>query len=302
MLVKQHGINTDMEMAFDHQDWAEITETLLTKPRRTAVGLVLERLGRACNVDRTWVIRYNDAFTHFWNIHEWVRPGIPKFVHDLQGIPVNLCHWLNQPLQRGETCTITDLAEMPRSAAALRKEWERQGIRSLLAAPGLWEGKLVLQVGFDAVGSKRCWTQAEIELLNAATRLLTAALCAEPVSSSAEFPPRSPVAPRAVLLRASGHESKSLEDIVLIRAAGDYSCLHFRNGQQAMELRSLKYWEANLPREGFCRCHRSTIVNLRKIERLSRKAGRWELYLHGIADPVPVGRQYRSVLRHHLGV
>jgi hypothetical protein len=285
---------------FDHQDWAEAAEWLLLKPRQAAIDLILERLGVVLGVDRTWIIRYNDSFTHFWNIHEWVRPGVPKFVQDLQGIPVSLCHWLNTPLQRGETIAITDLSELPRSANALRKEWERQEIRSLLAAPGLWEGKLSLQVGFDTVHERRVWTPGDIDVLKAITRLLTAALCGNPVETESKFPPRSPVTPRAVLRRASAYESKSPDDIVLIRAAGDYSRLHFRNGSEAMELRSLKYWETNLPQEIFCRCHRSALVNLRAIRELSRTSGRWELHLEGIDDPVPVGRQYRAVLKHHL--
>jgi len=235
-------------------------------------------------------------------VHEWVRAGIPRFVHDLQGIPVGLAHWLNRPLRKGEICAITDLAQMPRSAAALRKEWERQGIRSLLAAPGLWEGRLALQVGFDMVRDKRCWTDVDIDLLQAVTRLLTAALCGAPARGATEFPPRDPATPRVVLQRSSGLEPISHEGIVLIRAAGDYSHLRLRSGKEAMELRSLNCWENNLPREVFCRCHRSVIVNLWEIEHLSRKGGRWELFLRGVPEPVPVGRRYRSVLRHHLAI
>lgn len=289
-------------MVFSHQDWADVAGWLLVKPRPEAVDLMLERLGHACNVDRAWIIRYNDAFTHFWNIHEWVRPGISQFVHDLQGIPVSFSHWLNQPLLKGETCVINDLSELPRSAAALKKEWERQDIRSLLAAPGFWENRLALQVGFDAVREDRAWTQADIELLNAASQLLAQALCSDPDSNSAEFPPGPPITPRVVLQRSSKRESMPLEDVVLIRAAGDYSRLHFANGKEAVELLSLKYWETNLPRETFCRCHRSAIVNLRSIRHLSRKGGRWKLYLKGLGTPVPVGRHYRSVLKHHLGL
>lgn len=291
-----------MTLTFDHQDWADVAEWLLTEPREAAVNRVLERVGRARDVDRAWVIRYNDAFTHFWNIHEWVRPGVPAHVNDLQGIPVSLSHWLNEPLRRGETCAITDVADMPRSAGVLRKEWQRQGIRSLLAAPGLWQGRLVLQVGFVRVREAREWTAADTELLSTVTRVLTASLYGQPSGAAVDFPPGAPAEPRAVLRKASGHQAKSLEDIVLIRAAGDYSHLHFRDGQEAMELRSLQYWEVNLPQEAFCRCHRGAMVNLDDIERLSRKGGVWALYLKGRPEPVPVGRRYRIVLKHHLGI
>lgn len=289
-------------MKFSHQDWADVATWLLADPGQASVERVLERLGRACDADRAWIIRYNDTFTHFWNTHEWVRPGIPAFVHDLQGIPVSFGHWLNQSLLQGETCAINDLSELPRSAAMLRKEWDRQNIRSLLAAPGFWQGRLLLQVGFDAVDKNRNWTAADIELLNAATCLLTQALCGGPARGASEFPPSAPNTPQVVLKRSPKFEMVPLEDIVLIRAAGDYSQLAFANGQEATELLSLKYWEANLPQESFCRCHRSTIVNLRRIRYLNRKSGHWQLFVKGLDTPVSVGRRYRSVLKHHLGL
>ncbi|WP_417548334.1 LytTR family transcriptional regulator DNA-binding domain-containing protein [Marinobacter segnicrescens] len=294
-----------MPPTFHHSDWAAVTEALLSKPRQQAMDQVLERLGRACSVDRAWIIRYNDAFTHFWNVHEWVRPGVPQYVHDLQGIPVSLGHWLNQDLQQGRTCVINDLREMPRTASALRKEWERQGIRSLLAAPGLWEGRLVLQVGFDCVHEQRAWAPADIELLSAVTQVLTVALYGnrgQAAEDSMDFPPCAPTEPRAVLRRFLAHEAKALEDLLLIRVSGDYSYLRFRDGHEAVELRSLNYWEASLPRELFCRVHRGALVNLREIERLSRSGGRWELYLKALPEPLPVGRRYRDVLKHHLSI
>jgi len=294
-----------MPSTFHHSDWAAVTEALLSMPRRQAVDQILERLGRACCVDRVWIIRYNDAFTHFWNVQEWVRPGVPQFVHDLQGIPVSLGHWLHQDLQQGRTCVINDLREMPRSASVLRNEWERQGIQSLLAAPGLWEGRLVLQVGFDCVHEQRAWTPADIELLSAVTQVLTIAIYgnrAQAAEDSMDFPPCEPTEPRAVLRRFLAHEAKMLEDLIVVRVSGDYSYLRFRDGHEAVELRSLKYWEASLPRELFCRVHRGVLVNLREIDRLSRSGGNWTLYLKGLPEPLPVGRRYRDVLKHHLGI
>ena len=63
-----------------------------------------------------------------------------------------------------------------------------------------------------------------------------------------------------------------LDDIVYVKAEGDYVVIHKTDGSSLMTLMTLKTLEKQLPFDRFCRVHRSWIVNIDKVRGL--KAGR----------------------------
>ena len=56
-----------------------------------------------------------------------------------------------------------------------------------------------------------------------------------------------------------------LDDIVYVKADGDYIVIHKADGKTLMTLMTLKTLEKQLPYERFCRTHRSWIVNADKV-------------------------------------
>ena len=56
-----------------------------------------------------------------------------------------------------------------------------------------------------------------------------------------------------------------LDDILFIRADGDYIVIHKTDGKTLMTLMTLKTMEKQLPFDRFCRTHRSWIVNVGKV-------------------------------------
>jgi len=104
-----------------------------------------------------------------------------------------------------------------------------------------------------------------------------------------------------VFLREHGVErALPTAEIVFIESDGDYSALRLADGRRHFELRSLRTWVAQLPADQFLRVHGSYLVNVTHFERLERSA-RWSLHLRGIAEPIPVGRAYRSQVRQRIG-
>ena len=56
-----------------------------------------------------------------------------------------------------------------------------------------------------------------------------------------------------------------LDDILYVKADGDYIVIHKADGKTLMTLMTLKALEKQLPYDRFCRTHRSWIVNADKV-------------------------------------
>jgi two-component system LytT family response regulator len=87
------------------------------------------------------------------------------------------------------------------------------------------------------------------------------------------------------------------QDIDWVDAAGDYMCIHAN--QEVHVMRStMAQLEKKLNPEHFQRIHRSTIVNLSKIETVSSHInGEFFLILHGGAR-LKMSRSYRAKIKH----
>ena len=280
-------------------DWREFAHCLLEREPDAAIVQILRELGQCHRADRAWLLRYNTAFTHFWNTHEWTAPGVPTFVKDLQGIPVEMGAFLHEKLEKDEAVHLRDVTRLPRRARAMAAEFIRQGIRSLLAVPVLWHGRLALQIGFDSVRRHITWPADAEEALREAGELIALRLLPDRESLVAVTREVEPAL--AHVREGSSITATATREIVWIESAGDYSQVHFRGGRTAMELRSLKTWENLLPRETFLRIHRAAIVNVDQIHQLTRAQGTWKIQLRDIPRLFPVGREHRALVRQHLG-
>ena len=89
-----------------------------------------------------------------------------------------------------------------------------------------------------------------------------------------------------------------IRDIAFIRAAGNYTELHFAGGQPLLVLRALSTWEAQLAGAPFVRVHRSLLVNLDFVEHVERGEGyTYDLFVRGHAEPLPMSRRRATELK-----
>lgn len=90
-----------------------------------------------------------------------------------------------------------------------------------------------------------------------------------------------------------------IDDIDWIDAAGDYMCVH--QGKKTHILRStIKDLLARLDPDSFKRIHRSTIVNLARIEGVQQLSkGEYMLLLNG-GEKLKVSRSYRDSIKNYL--
>ncbi|SFD45721.1 LytR/AlgR family response regulator transcription factor [Spirosoma endophyticum] len=69
-------------------------------------------------------------------------------------------------------------------------------------------------------------------------------------------------------VRNTGKITLPFADLMFLQATGNYSWLHWKDGQRMLLPRTLKYYEPQLPIELFVRAHRSCIINIHYIERM----------------------------------
>jgi len=105
------------------------------------------------------------------------------------------------------------------------------------------------------------------------------------------------------LLVRSGGRTRSLRvsEIVVVRADGDYTEVLTERGATELVHKTMKEWEQRLPVTLFVRIHRSTIVNLRYVDRFDEVSRRELLvYLRHVSKPLAVSRRYATRLRRKM--
>lgn len=88
-------------------------------------------------------------------------------------------------------------------------------------------------------------------------------------------------------------------ELLYIESSDNYSTIVFfrKNQLQKLMLRSsLSRLEGQLPTESILRCHRSYIVNLERVERVSGNAQGYKLHLNANELVIPVARKYSSII------
>jgi DNA-binding LytR/AlgR family response regulator len=121
-----------------------------------------------------------------------------------------------------------------------------------------------------------------------------------------ELPKAAVSSDRTVLFQLrNGLEPLTLltSELRYLQAADNYVYVHFfRHGPQRRIIRStLKLLEEDLNTgSGFLRCHKSYIVNLDHVVRISGNAQGYKLHLRGCDEPIPVSRQHNATIKARL--
>ena len=155
------------------------TELLHTPDLQQSLPQVVERIGRAIDVDRVHIFEVDTAASSdrgpILQHHVWSAPGIST-TRDFKGIKadmadVGLGSWVPQ-LARGETI-ITHVGDLDDSGRAL---FEMGDVKSALAVPvfadGHWWGFITL----DSCRGEREWLPTEIDVFKTLAELVGAAV------------------------------------------------------------------------------------------------------------------------------
>jgi len=140
------------------------------------IDRALATVGRFLKVDRSYAFRFRDRMTAMDNTHEWCAEGIESHIDRLQNLQTADFPWFVEKMKNKEVVNIPHVAGLPPEAASEKKEFEREGIRSLICVPMLTAQEVVGFLGFDSVREDRFWSPDIIRLLNMLAGILALAL------------------------------------------------------------------------------------------------------------------------------
>ncbi|GAB4040415.1 LytR/AlgR family response regulator transcription factor [Spirosoma jeollabukense] len=112
------------------------------------------------------------------------------------------------------------------------------------------------------------------------------------------LPLNSPANSLKMHVQNAGKVRLPFADLMFLQASGNYSWLHWKDGQRLLMPRTLKYYVPQLPGEWFVRAHRNCIINVHYINRMVLthldKGGM--IYLQS-GDILPVSRRRWVAIR-----
>ena len=91
---------------------------------------------------------------------------------------------------------------------------------------------------------------------------------------------------RLAIHHQSGIKLLKPEEILYLSAEGNCTSIHFIDGSQYLDTRTLKSFEERLDSNSFMRVHRSFIINMLELNEFSREEGNHALMSTGIKVPV----------------
>ena len=138
---------------------------LLEETPDQSLEVLLERLGKALNGERTYIFEQNE-FGGDDNTYEWVADGVKPEKENLQNVPSEVCASWYQNFSVGKHIVIEDLEEIKETIPIQYEILKQQNIQSLVVVP-LYDGKKL--IGFYGVDNP------PVKLLEYASNMLQTA-------------------------------------------------------------------------------------------------------------------------------
>lgn len=92
-----------------------------------------------------------------------------------------------------------------------------------------------------------------------------------------------------------------ISSIMVIEASGSYSKIYLSEGSNFLYRKSVSSWEESLNKGTFIRIHRSVIINMDYIEKISRwTSGTYLVHIKGLEKTFTISQRYASSIRSQL--
>jgi two-component system, sensor histidine kinase and response regulator len=129
------------------------------------LNLSIERVGKFCNIDRTYIFMWNEEQDILTNTHEWCNSGIQPQIEYLQALPCGeIPQWMTH-LKTFNPINIYDVSKLSDEWKVEKGLLEAQDVKSLFVVPIISKQRLIGFVGFDSVRKNREWQDYEVKIL-----------------------------------------------------------------------------------------------------------------------------------------
>ena len=160
-LMLERRLTLERIIAESSQNFINATD----KEIDNAIYRVLQAVGLFSGADRSYVFMFSEDEKTMSNTHEWCAEGVHPQIDMLQELPVEEFSWVVVELQGERNINITDLNDLPATAAAEKEILGAQDIQSLAIVPMLYTGRLRGYMGFDSTRKQTAWSDEDFLLL-----------------------------------------------------------------------------------------------------------------------------------------
>ncbi|MEW6411730.1 MAG: PAS domain S-box protein [Candidatus Zixiibacteriota bacterium] len=136
----------------------------------------LQTIGEFTGADRAYVFQISAGQQTMDNTHEWCADGIVPQIDKLQGLKLSDFSYIMDRILKRKTFFVPSVADLPNEAAVEKREFQAEGIQSLVCVPMIRQNEVVGFVGFDSVRRRKIWSQDSRTLLTIVGEILTVAL------------------------------------------------------------------------------------------------------------------------------
>jgi two-component system, LytTR family, response regulator len=91
-----------------------------------------------------------------------------------------------------------------------------------------------------------------------------------------------------------------IEEIAWLEGFGNYTMIHFKNGQQMLTSKTLGLFDKKLPKEVFVRVNRSFLVRIKEVSVYKSDSRKYLLLVLHNGQQVEVSRRKKSLVKKHL--
>ncbi|MFZ5797995.1 MAG: ATP-binding protein [Thermodesulfobacteriota bacterium] len=140
------------------------------------IEAALERLCTFTDTDSGYLFRFSDDAATFSMTHCWNSNRLSTRKEDLQELPVSSMPWWTAQLLNQKNVMVSSTADLPEEAALEKRIIEKQGIRSILDMPLVYQNKILGFLGFSSTMPHRRWSGKEINLFQMVGQVFTSAL------------------------------------------------------------------------------------------------------------------------------
>ena len=171
----QYRLTIESALAVVSRELAQASEA----NRDELIDRALAHIGKAVNVDRSYMFLIDEGQATFSNTHEWCAEGIRPQKPELQQVPLDAFEAAFRRFSAGEALIVSSPGELGEELASLKQFMEETGIRSLLNVPIRTDGRLLGVVGFDAERAPKSWPEEDVRLLQTVAENFTHLLLRE---------------------------------------------------------------------------------------------------------------------------